>query len=636
MNTLLLLIELFLTMHALLFISAWLIPNRGFSSTPSFKLKVARLLLFCCVTSPLAVHCLTPTEKPLILQYISLDAMQNYASRPILHEQPLAQANESTALSPLVAINYWELLGLFFCLVAIGRSFRLFADLNKLKSIIQTAIPYRSCGKLAIKVSADCHIPFSVRSLRRAYIILPVSLLTSTQDVKIAIAHEGQHHRNGDCVWAYFIESVRVVFIGNPGVTRWHRVLTELQELSCDEALVGHQKISAHDYGRCLFHVVQAVSNYPKSSHREIACTVGMAMGTDQQESEFIIRRITMLTSYQGNPTQRMLLGITLAGVVVVAPICTAYAAMGTLSGSKARTLDTSAIDPSLQHLATNEIAAAVKRYHANSGAIAIVEPSTGKIIAFAEAGKVSGSQSWKSRIFTPASTIKPFIAAAAIDAGVATESTTYDCQSPYSVGGVTFTNHSPAANSRTLADAMAQSDNVCLIKVGQAMKPKALRDKLTGFGFDMDSWWRKDQSSELQLAQASIGVNVPVTLQALTKSYGMLANQGNLSKNAIIAKPTAHSVTHMLEGVVQYGTGKPAAIKGVAVAGKSGTLEDSEGGTHLALFAGYVPADAPRYAMVVVIDGGYNMVKGEKTTAGGALAAPVFRKVVVQSLKTT
>lgn len=56
------------------------------------------------------------------------------------------------------------------------------------------------------------------------------------------------------------MEAIRIIFFANPGVTRWQKVLTELQEFSCDEVLVGQPRFSAHDYGQCLFQVVQTVS----------------------------------------------------------------------------------------------------------------------------------------------------------------------------------------------------------------------------------------------------------------------------------------------------------------------------------------------------------------------------------------
>ncbi len=636
MTNLILFIEIFFSIHALLFLSSFFVGGRWLSNEPSFKLKCVRLLLISCVVSPLAVHCIKPAEKPLILKFVSLDAMQDYASQPLVAPQKSDLALQVTPHSKLSDLNYSQLLFILLGIVALWRGSRLTRDLRQLNLILHSAIPYRTCGRLMVKVSPLCHIPFSIRLFNKAYIILPVSLLSSSQDVKIAIAHEGQHHRNGDCLWAYFIEGIRIIFLGNPGVARWHRILSELQELSCDEALVGHQKISAHDYGHCLFHVVQAVSQSPKHSQREFACTVGMAWGRGKQEITFIIRRINMLTNYKVNKSKHLLLGTLFVGIAITAPICTAYAALGSLSGSKAKEVDTSLLNPEIQNIAVDEITAAVKKYHAKSGAIAIVEPSTGKIIAFAEAGTSNGAASWKSRIFAPASTIKPFVAAAAIDSGVVSETTSYDCHSPYYVDGVKFTNYNSDFGSVSVTDALAKSVNVCLIKIAQNTGPVVFRDKLAGFGFNMNNWPQKGKSEALQLATASLG-DIPVTLETLTKTYAVLANKGHLPQanaGSVILETTANSVTRMLERSVTSGTGKQAAIDGISVAGKTGTLVDETNGTHLALFGGYVPANAPRFAMVVILEDGYSTEKnGEKSTTGGTLAAPVFHNVAIKAL---
>ena len=53
-------------------------------------------------------------------------------------------------------------------------------------------------------------------------------------------------------------------------------------------------------------------------------------------------------------------------------------------------------------------------------------------------------------------------------------------------------------------------------------------------------------------------------------------------------------------------------------------------------MFAGYLPVNAPRYTMVVVIEDGHLSKNGKILTSGGELAAPVFRKVAMNSLSST
>jgi penicillin-binding protein 2 len=104
-------------------------------------------------------------------------------------------------------------------------------------------------------------------------------------------------------------------------------------------------------------------------------------------------------------------------------------------------------------------------------------------------------------------------------------------------------------------------------------------------------------------------------------------------SQSNLLEAPIAHpipnlssyaleQVRHGLEHVVAYprGTGfKTVRMTEVAIAGKTGTAE-SRGGQDHAWFAGYVPADRPRYAFVVVL---------ERGGSGGKMAGPLAKKLV-------
>jgi cell division protein FtsI/penicillin-binding protein 2 len=350
-----------------------------------------------------------------------------------------------------------------------------------------------------------------------------------------------------------------------------------------------------------------------------------------------------MLSNYRLKPSKFLWSGVVFIGFSILAPIGVSYSAVGALTGSKVKEIDISHLDPNIQSIAEQEIKMAVKQYHAKSGVIAIVNTKTGDIIAFAEAGKNQNQISWKSRVFSPGSTIKPFIAAAAIDSGTSAATKNYACNSPYTIEGKTYTDYyASKGGSTSLTQAIALSSNVCLIKVSQETGAPVIRKKLAEFGFDMNTWWQANQSDEVQLAMAAVGENIPVTIGSLTKSYALLANQGRLfqgGETPIISATTTRSINHILENAVTTGTGKPAAIPGVNVAGKTGTVVEqitSAKATQLALFAGYLPVNEPRYAIVVVIEDGKVSRNGKILASGGELAAPVFRKVAKSSLSHT
>jgi Cell division protein FtsI/penicillin-binding protein 2 len=104
--------------------------------------------------------------------------------------------------------------------------------------------------------------------------------------------------------------------------------------------------------------------------------------------------------------------------------------------------------------------------------------------------------------------------------------------------------------------------------------------------------------------------------------------------KRRVVSPDTARMMTTMLEGVVTNGTGTKGAIPGFRVAGKTGTAQkiDPRTGTYsstqfVGSFVGYVPAESPRLAMIVVLD------EPQGEAWGGTVAAPVFRRVGEQVL---
>jgi cell division protein FtsI (penicillin-binding protein 3) len=104
--------------------------------------------------------------------------------------------------------------------------------------------------------------------------------------------------------------------------------------------------------------------------------------------------------------------------------------------------------------------------------------------------------------------------------------------------------------------------------------------------------------------------------------------------RRRVISNETAGTLAGLLEGVVTDGTGGKAAIPGYRVAGKTGTAQkiDPRTGAYsstqlVGSFVGFMPAEDPQLAMIVVIDEPH----GEGW--GGLVAAPVFRRVGEQAL---
>jgi peptidoglycan glycosyltransferase len=105
----------------------------------------------------------------------------------------------------------------------------------------------------------------------------------------------------------------------------------------------------------------------------------------------------------------------------------------------------------------------------------------------------------------------------------------------------------------------------------------------------------------------------------------GQTVETDNPSIYSIVMKPsTAHDLITMMEKVVEEGTGTPAQLSGVSVAGKTGTAQIGRVGSNLTTpwFIGIAPVNHPEVAVAVVVDqtdGGY----------GATVAAPIARDVI-------
>jgi beta-lactamase regulating signal transducer with metallopeptidase domain len=113
----------------------------------------------------------------------------------------------------------------------------------------------RRSGALRILSTDEADIPFSFWLPGRCYIVVPSVLIVRPTDLRVALRHETQHHRNGDTRLLYAIELLKGAFLLNPAVHRLCRHLRELQEFACDEAL--SRDVSARAYSDCLLWVAQ-------------------------------------------------------------------------------------------------------------------------------------------------------------------------------------------------------------------------------------------------------------------------------------------------------------------------------------------------------------------------------------------
>ncbi|MBI3200729.1 MAG: PASTA domain-containing protein [Myxococcales bacterium] len=339
-------------------------------------------------------------------------------------------------------------------------------------------------------------------------------------------------------------------------------------------------------------------------------------------------------------------------------------------------------LDQGIQFTAERELANAARTFEAAGGSVIVVDPWTGEILAAASwpgynPNDYGDSEPTQRRdrgindVFEPGSTIKMFTIAAGLSAGVITADQKLFCEKGMMpVDNVVIRDTHPAG-WLTVAQVLAVSSNICSAKVGLGLGGEKLYESLLRFGFGQESGVPLPGESsgtlrprgrpwvQVETASAAFGQGISVTNLQMAMAAAAIANGGELMdpilikrvttatgdvvreasprvRRRVIQKRIAQTITELLVSVTEgEGTGLEAAIDGYQVAGKTATAQKTDPATgrysldkYMASFVGYVPAKKPVVAISVIVD--EPMVEH----AGGAVAAPIFRRVAQAALK--
>ncbi len=273
--------------------------------------------------------------------------------------------------------------------------------------------------------------------------------------------------------------------------------------------------------------------------------------------------------------------------------------------------------------------------------------------------------------VFEPGSTSKIFTVSAALAAGTIQPTEKLYCEKGMMPLDNVVIRDTHPSEWLTIAQVLAVSSNICAAKIGLGLGGDRLYESLRRFGFGEPTGLPVPGESsgtlrpkgrpwvQVETASAAFGQGIGITNVQLAMAAAAIANGGELMEPVLVKRVTtadgeivreatprvrrrvvpthvARTVAELLVAVTEgEGTGIEAAIDGYRVAGKTATAQKAEPGTarysldrFIASFVGFVPAEKPVVAIAVTID--EPMVEH----AGGAVAAPVFRKVAQASLK--
>ncbi|MFD2245660.1 penicillin-binding protein [Pontibacter ruber] len=332
-------------------------------------------------------------------------------------------------------------------------------------------------------------------------------------------------------------------------------------------------------------------------------------------------------------------------------------------------------IDINLQDVAENALYKALVEKNADYGCVILMEVKTGEIKAIANLGKTKGGyiEDYNYAVGNqgrtePGSTFKLASMMALFEAtNVQLEDTIDTGNGSYRIKNTTMTDAKNGGYGKlSVQEVFEKSSNIGVAKLMEqhfSNNPQLYVEYLNKFGlnstlgFQMDgearpfikstqdrSWYGTTLTSmsigyELKLsplqtlafynAVANNGVKVqPIIVKEIRKADNVIQSYSTRVLNEkICSDETLKKLKIMLEGVVQNGTAKNIRSSDYKVAGKTGTARKVKDGKYVKLystsFAGYFPADNPKYSCIVIIDSprGVNVY-------GGDVAAPVFKEL--------
>ena len=294
------------------------------------------------------------------------------------------------------------------------------------------------------------------------------------------------------------------------------------------------------------------------------------------------------------------------------------------------------------------------------SGAIVILEPSTGKVLACASnptytndqigdllssSGSALVNRATLS-LYAPGSTFKVLTLAAALDTNAYSLDDMISCQSSMDIGGAAVTNYNNNDyGTLSLAKALAYSSNVAFGQVGAKIGANTLVSYANAFGYDtsigqdfytatslmpnpseMTEWetaWSAcgqpvgehespagPQTTVMEnaivaatIANGGVAMNPYIVDHVLSPEGVTTTTTQPRSLGQPISSTTASEVGDAMLGVVEDGiTASGARISGVKVAGKTGTAQTSKTDAN-SLFIGYAPYDSPTLAISICLE---------------------------------
>ncbi len=339
-------------------------------------------------------------------------------------------------------------------------------------------------------------------------------------------------------------------------------------------------------------------------------------------------------------------------------------------------------IDEIIQDIAEKELEKGCKEWNAAKGTAIVLAVDTSEILAMASFPtydinvQTNANEEAKRNLgiwylFEPGSIFKIIATSAVLNEGIMTPESTVFCENGrYRLTKRRVIKDVSGKGHLTLTEVIHKSSNIGMIKIVQELlgvRQDLFQIYVENFGFGKQTGvdLPYEQSGNLyalkrwdtnSLGSVPFGQGISVTPLQMVNALAAIANGGTLHKpyitkeirdergnlirrtypteiRQVIDPDTAQTMTNILIGVVEKGSGARAKIEGVRIAGKTGTAQKAEKGKGYAAgkevmsFMGFLPADDPKIAIIVTLD------EPSGARFSGTIAAPIFKRIAEQTL---
>jgi cell division protein FtsI/penicillin-binding protein 2 len=339
-------------------------------------------------------------------------------------------------------------------------------------------------------------------------------------------------------------------------------------------------------------------------------------------------------------------------------------------------------IDSVVQHMIENELRGIGAKYNPRFATIIVSDPQTGRILGMANYPSFNLNEYNKAPLdvqrnraitdqIEPGSVFKIVAAGAALDQGLVTPLTAFDCSQSiinYKGKDRSMPKEDHEFGRLTVAEIVSHSSNRGAAQLAMLMGEQSFYDYARKFGFGQRTGFQLGGEVRgvletprnwdgLTITRMPMGHSVSATPLQIHMAMSAVANGGNLLRPQIIQeireangtvvqsfapekitqvlKPsTSALLAQLLHGVVgKEGTGAGFDLPGFEIAAKTGTTQKLVDGRyvtthHVGSFVGFFPASRPEVVLTVIVDDA--QVPGGKNY-GRAVAAPAFQRVAEQ-----